>query len=58
VAIVKLDIQKGKKKFKLTICKWVSKYKINNITSKYMAIISPLSLYMLKEEDKTVKSVP
>ncbi len=55
---MKLDIQKGKKKFKLTICKWVSKYKINNITSKYMAIISPLSLYMLKEEDKTVKSVP
>jgi len=57
VVIVKLDIQKGNNNFKLMVSKWVSKYKINDTTLKYLAMIFPLSLQMPKEEDKMVKLI-
>jgi hypothetical protein len=58
VGIVKLDIQTCNSNFKLMVGKLVSKYKINNITSNYLAMISPLSLQMPEEEDRLVKPIP
>lgn len=57
MVIVKLDIHKGSNNFKLMVNKWVSKYKLNDTTSKYLAMIFPLSLQMSKEENKTIKPI-
>jgi hypothetical protein len=37
---------------------WLSKYKIKDSTSKYLAMVSPLSLQMPKVEDKAIKPIP
>ncbi len=55
---MKLDILTCNSNFKLMLGKLVSKYKINDIMSNYLALMSPLSLQMLEEEDKSIKHVP
>jgi hypothetical protein len=54
---VELDIQTCNSNFKSTMGKLVSKYKLNDIMSNYLAMISTLSLQMPKEENKTIKLV-
>jgi hypothetical protein len=55
---MKLDIHIGNNNFKLTVGKLVSKYKINNSTLNYLAMIFTLSLQMSKKDDKVVKPIP
>jgi hypothetical protein len=57
VGIVNLDIQTCTNNFKLMIGKWFSKYKIKDTMLNYLAMIYPLSLQMLEEENKVVKPV-
>jgi hypothetical protein len=54
---VKLDIQTSNSNFKLTMGKLVSQYKLNDTMSNYLAMIFTLSLQMLEEEDRAIKTV-
>jgi len=54
---VKLDIQISNSNFKLIVGKLVSKYKIKDSTSNYLAMISTLSLEMLEKDNKVVKPI-
>lgn len=58
VGIMKFDIHTSNNNFNLRVSKGVSKYKINDNTSKYLTIISSLNLQMSKEKDKVVELVP
>ncbi len=54
---MKLDIQTSNSNFKLTMGKLVSQYKLNDTMSNYLAMIFTLSLQMLEEEDRAIKTV-
>jgi hypothetical protein len=54
---MKLDIQKGNSNFKWIVNILVSKYKINDPTSNYLAMIFTLTLQMLEEEDRAIKPI-
>jgi hypothetical protein len=53
---MKLDIQIGNSNLKLIVGKLVSKYKINDFTLNYLAMISTLSLQMSEKGRQSGKT--